>query len=129
MPAVSLDVAVVERTSHLRYLGIHFERILTYRKHVEATALKCKKGQSVFKAMVAKGIEHRHFFLLYQSVALSVVDYGLGLTTMAQTNLLNLDKVQNQAMRVVLGTTKDTPTETMGFMLDLPPMQTSYKVE
>ena len=62
-------------------------------------------------------------------MVLSGVDYGLGLTTMAQTNLLNLDKVQNQAMRVVLGTTKDTPTETMGFMLDLPPMQTSYKVE
>ena len=72
MPAASLDVVVVERTSHLRYLGIHFDRILTYRKNMEATALKCKKGQSVLKAMVAKGIEHRHFFLLYQSVVLSV---------------------------------------------------------
>ena len=48
---------------------------------------------------------------------------------MAQTNLLNLDKVQNQAMRVVLGTTRDTLIETMGFMLDLPPVQTSHKVE
>jgi len=66
MPAVSLDVAVIERTSRLRYLGIHFDRILTYRKHMKATALKCKKGQSVLKAMVAKGIEHRHSFLLYQ---------------------------------------------------------------
>ena len=60
---------------------------------------------------------------------LSVVDYGLGLTTVAHTNLLNLDKVQNQAMRVILGTTKDTPIETMGFALDLPPVQTSHKVE
>ena len=34
MPAVSLDVAVVERTSHLRYLRIHFDRILTHRKHM-----------------------------------------------------------------------------------------------
>jgi len=61
-------------------------------------------------------------------VVLSVVDYGLGLTTVAQTNLLKLDKVQNQAMRVVLGTTKDTLIETMGFVLDLPPVQTSHKV-
>ena len=37
---------------------------------------------------------------------------------MAQTNLLKLDRVQNEAVRFILGTTKDTPTETMMFMLD-----------
>ena len=64
----------------MRYLGIHFDRMLTYRKHVETTALKCKKG---LNAMAAKGLEQRHLFLLYQSVVLSVTDYRLGLTTMA----------------------------------------------
>ena len=77
----------------------------------------------------ANSIEQRHLFLLDQSVALSVTDYRLGLKTMAQTNLLKLDRVQNEAMRVILGTTKDKPTETMRFMLDLPPMQTRQKVE
>ena len=57
-------------------------------------------------------------------------DYdGLSLTTMAQTNLLKLDRVRNEAMRVILGTTKDTPTDTMRFLLDLPPVQTRQKVE
>ena len=61
---------------------------------------------------------------------LSVIDYGLGLTTTAQTNpLLKLDSVQNEAMRVILGTTKDTPTETMRFTLDLLLRQTRHKVE
>ena len=60
---------------------------------------------------------------------LSVIDYGLGLTTMAQTNLLKLDRVQNKAMRVVPGTTKSTPIETMRFMLDFLPIQTRHKVE
>ena len=79
MPAVIFDGAVVERTSHLRYLGIHFDRMLTYSKHVETTALKCKKGLSVLKAMAAKG--RTHLFLQYQGVVLSVIDYGPGLTT------------------------------------------------
>ena len=48
---------------------------------------------------------------------------------MAQTNLLKVDRVQNEAMRVILGATKDTPTETTRFMLDLPSMQTRQKVE
>ena len=77
--------------------------MLTYKKHVETTALKCKKGLSVLKAMAAKVIEHHHLFLLYQSVVLSVTDYGRGLTTMAWANLLKLDRVQNEAMRVNTG--------------------------
>ena len=63
--------------------GIHSDRMLTYRKHVERTALKCKKYQSVMKALAATGTEQRHLFLLYQSVVLSATDYRLGLTTMA----------------------------------------------
>ena len=61
----------------------------------------------------------------------SVTDYGLSLITMAQTDLLKLHRVQNEAMRVILGTTKDTctPIETMRFILDLPPLQTTQKVE
>ena len=62
-------------------------------------------------------------------MVLSVIDYGLGLTTLVQTNLLKLDRVRNEAMRVILGTTKITPTETSRFKLDLPPMQTRQKVE
>ena len=116
---------MVERTSHQRYLiGIPFDRVLTYREHVETTAPKRNKGLSVLKVMAAKGIEPRHLFLPYQSVVLSVIDYGLGPTTVARTNPLNLDRVQSEAMRVILGTTKDTPTEITRFMLDLPSMQT-----
>ena len=46
---------------------------------------------------------------------------------MTQTNLLKLDRVQNEAIRVILGAARDTPTDTM--RLDLPPMQTTPKVE
>ena len=66
VPAVTFAGAVVERTSHLRYLGIHFDRMLTYRKHVETTALKCKKGLSVLKAVAAKGIEQRQLWASQQ---------------------------------------------------------------
>ena len=63
--------------------------------------------------MIAKFTEQRNLFLLYQRLILSVIDYGLGLTTLSQSNLLKLDRVQNEAMRVILGTTKDTPIEAM----------------
>ena len=127
-PDVRFNGSVIERTNQLRYLGMHFDRMLTFRQHVEATALKCRKGLSVLKAMASKGIEQRHLFQLYQSVVLSRMDYGLGLTTISSTNLQKLDRVQNEAMRTILGTTKDTPLEAMRYILDLPPMHSRQKV-
>ena len=129
MPAVSLNGEAIERSNSLRYLWIHFDRTLTYKTQVESTKLRCKKGLSALKAIASKGIEQRHLFLLYQSVILSDIDYGLGLTTLSQSNLLKLDRVQNEAMTVILGATKDTPIETMRYLLDLPSMETRHKVE
>ena len=93
-PSVTFNGDVVERTSHLRYLGIYCDKMRTYRQHVETT-LKCKKGLSVLKAMASKGIKQCHLFLLYQSVMLIVPYYDLGLTKRTQTNLVKLDTVQN----------------------------------
>ena len=109
MPAVSFIGEATERSNSLRYLRIHFDRMLTYKTQVESTKLRCKKGLSMLKAMALKGIKQRHLFLLYQSVILSVTDCGLGLTTLSQSNLLKRDRVQNEAMRVILGTTRTHP--------------------
>ena len=65
MPAVTFEGIIVERTNHLRYLCVYSDRMLTYRQHAETTALKCKIGLSVLKAMAAKDIEERHPPLLY----------------------------------------------------------------
>ena len=127
-PDARFNGEVIERVSKLRYLGVHFDRMLTFREHVDATTLKCKKGLSALKAMASKGIEQRHLFRLYQSVVLGTIDYGLGLTTISSTNLQKLDRVQNEAMRTILGTTKDTPIEAMRYMLDVPSVSDRHKV-
>ena len=59
----------------------------------------------------------------------TVIDYDLGLITPSQYNLLKLDSVQNEAMRVILGTKKDTLIEAMRYLLDLPSMETRHKME
>ena len=51
------------------------------------------------------------------------------ITTPSQSNLLKLNRVQNEAMSIILGITKDTPIETMRYQLDLPSMETRHKVE
>ena len=47
IPAVIFNGAVVERYNHLRYLGVHYHRMLTYRQHVESTNNADVQGTSV----------------------------------------------------------------------------------
>ena len=129
MPVVSFNGEAIERKNSLGCLGIHFDRMLTYKTQVDSTKLMCEKGLSPLKAMASKDIEQRYLFLRYQSVILSVIDNGLGLTTLSQPKLLKLDRVQNEAVRVILGTTKDTPIGAMRCLLDLPSIETRHKVE
>ena len=103
--------------------------MLTYKTQVKSTKLRCKKGLSALEAVASKGIKKRHLFLLYQSVILSVIDYGLGLTALSKSNLLKLDRVQNEAMRVILRTTKDTAIEAMRYLLGSPSMEARQCVE
>ena len=56
------------------------------------------------------------------------MDYGLGLTTISSTNLQKLDRIQNETMRTILGTTRDTPTEAVRYILDFLPIHTRQKV-
>ena len=60
--------------------------MLTYKTQIESTKPRCKKGLPALNAMASKSIEQQHLFLLYQSVILSVTDYGLGLATLAHTH-------------------------------------------
>ena len=48
---------------------------------------------------------------------------------MSQYNPLKLDRVQNEAMKAILGTTKDTPIEAKHNLPVLPSMETRHKVE
>ena len=69
-----------------------------------------------------------HLFQLYQSVVLSIIDCGLVFFTISSTNLQKLERMQTEAMRTTLGTTRDTPTEAMKYILDLPPRHSRQKV-
>ena len=86
-------------------------------KTVRAESHGCKRHRKASSVPVVSG------------VLLSVIDYGLGLTTLSQSSMLKLDSVQNEAKRVSLGVTKDTPIDAIRYLLDLPSMEAKHMVE
>ena len=80
--------------------------------------------------MAAKDIE-RFLFSCWIRVGcrFSVIDYGLDLTTLSQSNMLQLGRVKNEAMTGILGTTKDMPKGAMQYLLNLSPVEARQEAE
>ena len=128
MPTVSINNTVINRVETLKYLGITFNRTLSGKEHIEKTVDKARKGLTAMKVMAAASMPQRILILLYQSLVLSVVEYGLGLLTLPKYAIARLETIQNQGMRVILGCTRDTSGVAMRYVLDFPTMNTRHKL-
>ena len=83
--------------------------VLRLTEHVYHVIMKAKKGLAAMKVMAASNCEHRHLVLLYQGLFLSVIEYALAILTLSRTQCERVDRIQNEAMRIILGCKKDTP--------------------
>ena len=128
VPGLTIDGRNINRESNLKYLGITFDRSLSFKDHVQTVVIRSQKGLNALKTMAAKDIEQRMLFTLYQHLVLSVIDYGLGLLTISKSQMTKLERIQNAAMRVILGCTRDTPIVCMRYILGLPTIAGRLKV-
>ena len=122
MPTVSISGQELDRVHDLRHLGITFDRSLSGKDHITRIVTKARKGLNALKRMAIRRMPQRILFILYQTLVLSVIDYGFGVLTLSASQLRRLDVVQNEAMRTILGCTRDTSAEAMRYLLDLPCM-------
>ena len=79
---------------------------------------KARKGINVVKVIACANMHQRVLLILYQTLILSVVNYGFCLT-LSKTRLQRLEVIQNQGMRNILGCTRDTSFEAMRHRLGL----------
>ena len=78
--------------------------------------------------MASAGIQQHVLVLLMQLVVFSVFDYGLGMLTLNKTQVERLERLQNAAMRAVLGCTMDTHVITMRYLLDLTSIRVRHRL-
>ena len=128
MPTVPIGEQELERVHSLRQLGITLDRSLSGKDHITRLVTKARKGLNALKMMAIRRMPQRILFILYQTLVLSVIDYGFGLLTLSATQLRRLEVVQNEGMRTVLGCTRDTSAEAMRHILDLPCMEERHKI-
>src|SRR5579871_4624984 len=73
--------------------------------------------------MAAADITQGQLVMLYQCLVLSGIEYGGAILTASDTQMDRLERIQNEAMRIILGCTRDTPCVAMRYLLDFPSME------
>lgn len=117
-------------STSVRYLGIWLDQSLIWNKHINEIVEKCSKFLNLFKVLAGRswGLHQKHMRRLYISLIRSRLDFGSYLyENSAKSNLYKLDKVQNQALRIMGGFIRSTPIHVMECELCIPPLEIRRK--
>ncbi|CAG2219008.1 unnamed protein product [Mytilus edulis] len=111
-----LDNQPIKFQNHVKFLGLIFDRKLTWNKHVNYLQERSKAILNVLRYVQANnyGMGTDSLLMLYKSLLRSVLDYGCQAFNSASITVKSkLDIIQAKGLRIVLGAHKSTPLETI----------------
>ena len=131
-PDVAIEVnfggRVIPLQPSLTHLGVVLDKQLRGSLHLEKAVSKAQRGVNTLKVAAGLGIDHRNLMCLYRSLVLSRLLYGFEVFCFSNNQLRPAEVVQNGAMRVVTGCTKDTSISALRYMLQLPTVAQQHQL-
>ena len=111
---LKIDGERLETEDNPVYLGVKLDCRMTLTEHLENTKRKAVKRLNIIKRLATTnwGAKKQMLRQLYMGYVRAVImDYNLPLQTIESKGaVLSLDKVQNQALRLICGVIPTTPT-------------------
>ena len=107
------------------YLGVHLDSRLTFKKHIETQKSKTTKRLALIKRLTSTnwGSDMVTLRTLYIGYIRSVLDYNQCLLmSTSKTAQTTLDRIQNQALRLICGGMKTTPTSACEIHANVEPL-------
>ena len=106
-------IPVVEES---KFLGILFDRKLSFIPHIKYLKAKCLKALNLLKVLsrTSWGADRTTLLNLYWSLVRSKLDYGC-IIYARKSNLQMLDPIHNQRLRLALGAFRTSPVASLYF--------------
>ena len=120
----------LEKDENPTYLGVTLDRQLNLNKHVENTRKKATKRLNLIKQLASTtwGADKDTLRTLYLGYTRSVIDYNIALQNVcSDSTKSSLDKVQNQALRLICGGMRSTPTAACEIASNIEPLEIRRK--
>ena len=108
------------------YLCVTFDKRLTWKTHTLRTERKALKKLAIMRKLAGTtwGANEQILKTLYEGSVRPVLEYSsTAWSTTAKTNQQSLDKIQNQALRIITGSMQSTPFTFMEQTTAIQPLQ------
>ena len=115
-PELYLYGSPIPVVEEFKFLGVIFERKLSFIPHIKYLKAKCLKAMNLLKVLSHTnwGADRTVLLQLYRSLIRSKLDYGsIVYGSAIKSYLLMLDTVHHQGLRLALGAFRTSPVESL----------------
>ena len=125
-PVLTLNESVIPIVTETKYLGVIFDRKLSFLPHIKELRAKCDKAISLMRVVSAQnwGADRDIKLKLYRTLIRSKLDYGCIVYGSARPSYLKiLDPIPNTCLRISLNAFKSSPQQSLYVEANEPPLQ------
>ena len=122
-PAFYIYGSEIPVVAESKFLGVIFDRKLSFIPHIKYVKAKCLKALNLLKVLsrTSRGVDRTTLLHLYRSLIRSKLDYGSIVYGSARKSYLQmLDTVHNQGLRLALGAFRTSPVSSLNVEADEP---------
>ena len=115
-PELTLYGERIEVKNEARFLGVIFDKKLTFIAHLKDLRLRCQKALNALKIFCSPewGGDTEILLQLYRSLIRSKLDYACQVYGSARKSYIEmLDPIQNQGLRLALGAYRTSPVKSL----------------
>src|SRR6266704_1835125 len=116
----------------VRWLGVFLDSKLTFKQHIEIKISKAKAAFYLIKRLgnTQRGLSLQALRQLYIACVTTIADYGVQCWWKSKSKdhlLARYQSLQNEALKLVLGTFKGSPTQAMEIKASIPPPRIRFE--
>ena len=105
---VVLDDKVLKQTEHFKYLGVNIDNRLSWNNHVSYVSTKIYPKLKMLNR-ISSYLSRKVLLRIYKQTILPILDYAcIVWTDCGKHNAERLERLQNQAMRIILSSHRKT---------------------
>ena len=116
VPTLTLKGTILPFEEEVKFLGVIFDKRLTWSSHIDYLKLKVKRSLNILKVVSGLywGADKKTLLRLYDCVCRSKLDYACQIYSSAcKSKLKELDVVHNQGLRICTGVYRTSPVESI----------------
>ncbi|KAK9882925.1 hypothetical protein WA026_023813 [Henosepilachna vigintioctopunctata] len=129
-PVLTMSGKRLQFTDSIEYLGIHMDRKLNWKKHIENIKKRCSKDLNLLRILGKHqwGADLNCLLRIYRCLIRSKIEYGiLAHSTSRRSYFKTLETIQNKALRIVVGAFPTTPTISLRALVGEIPLE--YRIQ